>query len=400
MRRVACVLILVAGVGLAQQPSPSMYLMGVTSGTSRNPAAWSMPMHMQREGSWTFMFMGEAFIIDTQQSPPRGRDKFYSTNWMMASAGHRLFGGSILFETMVSLEPATVTNRSYPELFQTGETAYGRALADAQHPHNLVMGLGVHYAHRAGEHAMLDLYYAPVGDPALGPVAFPHRASAMEIPQAPLGHHWQDSTHVAYNVATVGVQYRAVRLEASGFNGTEPGENRWMTVNWGPMNSYSGRISVSPNDNWSAQFSAGRLTEPERQQPGDVVRMTASLAYTRPVASGGWSSSLIWGRNHETGSGGNLDSYLAETVYPVRRKDFLTGRIEAVDKDELMIPTVSAAWIQAYTGGYTRDIGTFHNLQTGVGANATTYAIPESIRSYYGGHPWAVNVFLRLRLSR
>ena len=400
MRRLSFVLTFFASVAFAQQPSPSMYLMGVTSGTSRNPSAGPMPMHMQRQGSWTYMFMGEAFVIDTQQAAPRGSDKFYSTNWLMASAGHPLFGGSIMFETMLSLEPATVTNRGYPELFQTGETAFGRPLVDAQHPHNLVMGLGVHYAHRLSEHAMGHLYYAPVGDPALGPVAFPHRASAMELPQAPLGHHWQDSTHIAYNVATVGVQYRAVRLEASGFNGTEPGENRWMILDWGSMNSYSGRVSVSPGDRWIAQFSAGRLTHPERPQPGDVVRMTASLAYSRPVPGGTWSSTFIWGRNHDTLEQRDRDSYLAETLYPVRRKDFLTGRMEVVDKDELMLPSVRSAWIRAYTAGYTRDIGTFDNIEAGIGMNATGYSIPDSIRPVYGDYPWGVDVFLRLRLAR
>ena len=146
---------------------------------------------------------------------------------------------------MLSLEPATITNRSYPLLFQTGETAYGRPLVDAQHPHNFIMALGAHYAHPLGSDTMLQLYYAPVGDPALGPVAFPHRASAAELPQAPLGHHWQDSTHIADNVATVAVQHAWLRLEASGFYGTEPGENRWH-IDWGPMNSYSGRLSVAP----------------------------------------------------------------------------------------------------------------------------------------------------------
>jgi hypothetical protein len=385
--------------GFAQEPSPSMYLMGVTTGTARNPSAWPMPMHMQREGSWRFMFMGEAFVIDTQEAKPRGSGKFYSTNWMMASAAHSLLGGTLMLETMLSLEPATVTNRSYPELFQTGETAYGRSLVDAQHPHDLVMGLGVHYAHRIGEKAMAHLYYAPVGDPALGPVAFPHRASALEIPQAPLGHHWEDSTHVADNVTTAGIQYRSVRLEASGFYGTEPDENRW-NVDWGPMNSYSVRASFSPNDKWSAQVSSGLLRRPERQQPGDVVRTTASVSYSRPMRGTAWSSSLIWGRNHEKLTGHNLNAYLAETLYPVRRKDFITARIEVVDKDELMTGTVPQARIKAYTAGYTRDIGTFGNVATGIGMNATGYAIPDSIRPYYGDHPWGVDVFLRFRLAR
>ena len=241
-------------------------------------------------------------MIDTQQSGPRGGDKFYSPNWFMASGIHKLGRGSLLLQSMFSLDPATVTHESYPLLFQTGETAYGKPLVDAQHPHDLFMSLGASYAHPLGEETMLQLYYAPVGDPALGPVAFPHRASAAELPQAPLGHHWQDSTHIADNVATVALHHKWLRVEASGFFGTEPNENRW-NIDWGPMNSYSGRVSVFPSKNWMAQVSAGRISKPERQTDGDIVRSTASLHYTRPMAAGtAWSTSLIWGRNHDTAS--------------------------------------------------------------------------------------------------
>ena len=226
---------------------------------------------------------------------------------------------------MLSLDPATITDRRYPELFQTGETAYGKPLVDAQHPHNFIMGLGIHYAHPLGENAILQFYFAPVGDPALGPVAFPHRASADELPQATLSHHWQDSTHIADEVITAGIMlYNKVRLEASGFYGTEPSENRWI-IDYGPINSWSTRLSVFPTENWMGQFSVGRIATPERQEPGDVVRATASIHYTRPMQGSSWSTSLIWGRNHETLNRRNLNSYLLESVAPYRRRISLPG---------------------------------------------------------------------------
>jgi hypothetical protein len=163
-----------------------LFLMNMASGTSLNPQSWPMPAFMPRIGSWNLMLMGQAFIVDTQQSGPRGGDKLYSSNAFMVSAEHSIGSGSVMLQSMLSLEPATVTNRSYPLLFQTGETAYGRPLVEAQHPHNFFMALGVQYAHPIGEDTMLQFYYAPVGDPALGPVAFPHRASAAELPQATL----------------------------------------------------------------------------------------------------------------------------------------------------------------------------------------------------------------------
>jgi hypothetical protein len=377
-----------------------MYLMNMSSGTAMNPYSWQMPMRMTEAGTWNLMFMSQAFVVDTQQSGPRGADKLYSPNWFMTSAEHNIGTGSIMLTAMISLDPLTITNRSYPLLFQTGETAFGRPLIDAQHPHDFLMALSVDYARPLDRDTMLQLYYAPVGDPALGPVAFPHRASAFELPEATLGHHWQDSSHIANNVATVAVRHKWLRLEASGFYGSEPNENRW-NIDWGPMNSWSARVSAAPTQNWMAQFSAGRLARPERQEEGDVVRTTASLAYSRQTDRGtSWSTSLIWGRNHETFTHRDVDSYLLETLYPATRRDFLTGRIEVVDKDELGLPEQlgTVFRIQAYTAGYTHDIVTFHGIETGIGGNVTTYRVPDAIKPYYGDHPRGVNFYVRFRL--
>jgi len=383
-------------------------LMDQASGTSMNPRSWTMPMLMTSAGQWRLMFMGEGFLADTQESGPRGDAKLYSPNWFMFAAEHSAGRGSFLFQLMASLEPLTITERRYPELFQTGETAFGKPLVDAQHPHNLIMGMGLEYAYPIGENTTIQAYFAPVGDPALGPVAFPHRASAAELPQAPLSHHWQDSTHIADEVVTVGVTHKFLRVEASGFYGTEPDENRWH-IDYGPINSWSTRLSLFPAANWMAQVSLGRLDHPERQTPGDVVRSTASLHYTRPMGSGDWSTSLIWGRNHETLTQRNTNSYLLESALPLRRRNFLTGRIELVDKDELfddnpglaaqLARTVGSTFrIGAYTAGYTRDLDLFPHVETGIGANFTAYTTPDAIKLYYGNRPVAVNVYIRARL--
>ncbi len=388
-----------AGMKMEMTPAGD-YLMNLASGTSLNPKAWPMPMRMVNAGGWQLMFMGVAFIVDTQQSGPRAADKLYSANWGMLSAEHPLGKGSIMFQTMLSLEPATVTNRRYPLLFQTGETAYGKPLVDAQHPHDFVMALGVHYARPVGENTILSLYFAPVGDPALGPVAYPHRASAEELPQATISHHLQDSTHIANEVITGGIQYKKVRVEASGFYGSEPNESRW-NIDYGPINSWSTRVSVFPTANWMGQFSIGRLTRPERQEPGDAVRTTASLHYTR----GGWSSSFIWGRNHKLLDHTDADSFLGETVVPIGKMNFIKGRVEVTDKDELQAGDLFFSAhlpqkfrIGAFTGGYTRDFKVFDSVQTGLGVNMTAYHVPEGIQAAYGRHPYGVNVFLRLRL--
>jgi hypothetical protein len=387
------------------------YLMNEASGTSRNPSAWPMPMIMRTVGSWTLMFMGQGFLVDAQQSGPRGGDKLYSTNWVMSAAQHNLGKGAIEIRMMNSFEPATITERRYPELFQTGETAYGIPIVDGQHPHDLFMGLSVEYARPLGKHATLSAYYAPVGDPALGPVAYPHRASAMELPQATLGHHWQDSTHISDQVITAGIQYRIFRFEASGFHGMEPDENRW-NIDYGGVDSWSGRLSAYPTANWALQVSAGRLSHPERQQPGDVLRSTASIEYVKPLGDRtSWATSLIWGRNHDTFTHHDTNSYLIETEVPIRQLNFLTGRVEVVDKDELFAnnPELEAVLdrtagstfpIAAFTAGYTRDVNLSPYLETGIGANATGYRVPGAIQPYYGAHPFGVNVYLRVRLRQ
>jgi len=388
---------------------PGTFLMNLASGTSVNPGPGAIPMVMTQSGNWNTMFMGTAFLSGIQQSGPRGGDKLYSTNWFMASAEHSA-GANGAFESvlMLSLEPATITDRRYPLLFQTGETAYGLPLVDAQHPHNFIMALGLHYAYKFAESTILDAYVAPVGDPSLGPTAFPHRASAAELPEAPISHHWQDSTHIADDVVTVGIAHKIFKLEASGFHGAEPGENRWV-IQAGPIDSWSARLWIFPGKNWAAQVSAGRLAHPEALEPGDQVRLTASLAYSKPLPGGAWSSSLIWGRNHSTATLRNLNSYLAESVLPVRRKNWITGRFELVDKDELFSgqPDIeeqldvlygSTFRIGAYTIGYTRDIDLFRHIQTGVGANFSAYSLPPAIKGYYGNHPVGGNVYARLRL--
>jgi hypothetical protein len=207
---------------------------------------------------------------------------------------------------------------------------------------------------------------------------------------------------------TVGLVYRKIKLEASGFHGAEPGENRWI-VQQGMIDSWSSRLWFFPSRNWAAQVSVGRLTHPEALQPGDQVRSTASIEYAKPTAGGSWASSLIWGRNHDTATGRNLNSYLLESVLPIHRKNFVTGRAELVDKDELFegqpeieqnldILYGSTFRIGAYTIGYTRDVDLFRHVETGVGANFTAYSLPDAIKPYYGERPVGGNVFVRFRL--
>jgi hypothetical protein len=397
---IAIHLCLSAKAQMGPMNSTGMFLMDNSSGTALNPKAWEMPMVARNRAGWNGMFMASAFLADIQQSGPRGGDKLFSPNWFMASASHRA-GHKASFDVviMLSLEPATVTDRRYPLLFQTGETAFGHALTDAQHPHNFVMSAGVHYARDIGAGLTLQLYAAPVGDPALGPVAYPHRASAMEIPQATLSHHLQDSTHISDDTVTAGIASRLFRIEASGFHGAEPGENRW-TIQQGAIDSWSGRLWWTPSKRWVAQVSGGRIHHPEALEAGDQVRLTASAAYER----NGWSSTLIWGRTHNTESRANRNGWLAETLIPAGARNRISGRMELVDKDELFDDTTALAGrsfrIFSATAGYTREIAELGAVRIGIGANVSLSAIPDELKPSYGDHPKGATLFLRFRLEQ
>jgi hypothetical protein len=384
--------------------------MHATSGTSAEPNSTPAPMMMTMRGNWMLMFHANAFVADIQQTSPRGGDKFFSTNWFMPMAQRSLGPGQLTLRAMFSLEPGTVTQRQYPLLFQQGETAYGKPIVDGQHPHDFVMELAALYDWRLGEKTLLTFYAAPVGDPAIGPTAYPHRASALENPVATLGHHQEDSTHIAADVLTVGFTSGIARIEASGFHGREPNEHRWH-VQQGAIDSWSTRLTLQPGENWSGQYSYGRIHSPEQLAPQeDQERMTASLMYNRPIgdgAKGNWASTLAWGRTRALGDNVIQNSYLLESTLRFAVKNYVWTRVENVDRTtELLLgenpeppgfTEEPAGRVQAYTFGYDRDVDVLPHLRTALGAQVTGYTVGSRLRPIYGSDPVGVVVFLRIR---
>jgi len=378
-----------------------------TAGTSAEPNSTSTPMLMTMKSKWMLMFHGEAFLSAVQQSGQRGSDKIFSTNWFMPMAQRHLGHGTLTVRTMLSFEPGTVTNRYYPELFQQGETAFGRPIVDGQHPHDFIMELAALYDLKIGKEGLVSFYFAPMGDPAMGPTAYPHRASASEDPIAPLGHHLQDSTHIADDVITAGFTYKIARMEASGFHGREPDEFRW-DIDSGRIDSWSLRATVNPAPNWSAQYSFAHLTSPEALHPEEnLQRMTASIMYNRPMAGGNWASTLLWGRNRSLVSGRAWNGYLAESTLRFAVRNYVWGRIESADRtSELLLRTrVEPPGFQeniigrvpAYTAGYAHDVDLIPHIATGIGAQITVYSTPEPLKAEYGYHPVGAGIFLRFR---
>jgi len=378
-----------------------------SAGTDAVPNSTPTEMIMFENGGWKLMFHGELFLDDIQQTGTRGADKFFSTNWFMPMAQRKLGRGNLTLRTMLSLEPATVTSERYPELFQQGETAFGRPIVDGQHPHNFFMEVAAIYDYHLSDNAVLSLYGAPVGDPALGPPAYPHRASASEDPIAPLGHHLEDSTHIADDVITLGITHGMFRVEASGFHGQEPDEYRW-DIDAGKIDSWSTRVTVNPGENWSFQYSISDLASPEALFPHENIRrMTASLIYNRPIHDGNWNSMVLWGRNQSLQDGNVGNAYLLESTLRFLNRNNVWTRIESVDRtNELLLgetflpPGFTERYftrVQAYTAGYDRELGHVPHLSPAVGAQLTWYGVPQVLQPVYGSHPFGVVVFLRLR---
>jgi hypothetical protein len=401
------------------------------SGTSVEPASTPVSMLMRDSHGWMLMLHGSAFIADTQQHASsdqpaieqRGGDKLFSTNWLMPMAMRQLGPGQLTLRAMFSLEPATVSGREYPELFQQGETAFGKPIIDGQHPHDFFMELAALYDIRIGEHALLSFYAAPIGDPAIGPTAYPHRLSASEDPVGALGHHQEDSTHIAFNVLTGGFTWRWLRFEESGFHGAEPTEQRWgfqPSPNGLAIDSYSSRITFSPVPNWTSQYSIAHIVSPEALYPGEnQQRQTASIMYNRPLGttaadgahSGNWSNTLLWGRTKSLTDNGIEDSYLLESLLKFRTRNYVWTRIENAGRsNELLIPPGSPlppnftesplGHVAAYTFGYDRDYRIIPHLLTAPGAQFTTYTTPSALVSTYGTHPWGVVAFVRFRIAK
>jgi hypothetical protein len=379
----------------------SMDRMG--SGTTWIPDEVTLPSRHITVGDWRLMLHGFLFGQYNRQSGPRGDDQVGSLNWAMLMADHSLTGGRIQLRTMLSLDPATVGRCGYPLLLQSGETCHGAPLVDRQHPHDFWMEVGALYERELSSRVGLSLYAAPAGEPALSPVAFMHRPSAMDDPTAPLGHHWIDATHISFGVVTAGLFTRRLKLEGSVFNGREPDEQRW-NIDPIRLDSYSGRLTFNPSASWSFTAGYGFLNEPERDHPGDVRRFTASALYGKGLgADGQWSTALIYGRNAHVGERAS-SAALAEAEAILDRHNTVFLRAELVQKngEELSLSGVDPERLfnVGMLGlGYIREIARPYGGATlGLGVRGNVGFVPSALEAAYGSrNPVGVMVFVRLR---
>jgi hypothetical protein len=360
---------------------------------------------MEPTDGWTSMLHGYAFLTFNRQGGPSGDREFESQNHFMAMAIRKAWGGKLSLLGTFTLEPATIPRGGSAELFQRGETYHGVLLIDRQHPHDLFVQLAAAWEKALSDDLRLRVYLAPVGEPALGPVAYPHRLSASENPTAPLAHHNQDSSHISYDVISAGLNASLFTLEGSVFHGAEPDENRW-NIEAGTLDSYSGRLTVRPAREWTLSVSAGHLEHPEAIEPGNQTRATASIAFEKSLPGGFIAVSAISGRN-ETPEGPEWGSLLEWTL-KFADVNFAYGRLESVDRDiyELLHKRQRPAGeprrrtrVEALTLGYVRNVPLFSNVESGIGADATAYRFSSRLDASYDPHPVSFHVFLRVRFG-
>jgi hypothetical protein len=375
------------------------------SGTSWLPDSSPMYGKMFMLGGDMLMLHGAIFPRYTNVSTRRGDDRIDAPNWIMAMYSHPLGDSAqIGARLMMSLDPLTEGGRGYPLLFQSGESWHDQPLHDRQHPHDLFDELSMSLSQKFAHDFSAYIYFGYPGEPALGPPTFMHRPSAMDDPDAPLGHHWQDSTHVTFGVVTAGVAWNNVKIEGSIFTGREPDENRY-NFDEPDFDSYSGRISWNPTRNLALQVSYGYIKSPEALEP-DLKRhrTTASIIYNLPLGNdSNWSNTFVWGQNHDTGEG-KTQSFLIESDYQ-RGPNTVYLRWERVEKSghELVLKPPDESHIfpvSSYTVGYVRDLSHGNGLDIGLGTQFTINDRPDRLDRYYGDDlGYAFQFFLRIRPS-
>jgi hypothetical protein len=370
------------------------------SGTSWQPDSTPMQGLHQTSGQWMGMVHGFIDAIYDDQGGPRGDSQSFSTSMLMLMARRDLPDAALGLRFMVSADPL-MGKEGYPLLFQTGETADGHTpLIDRQHPHDLIMEAALSYSVNLSPLSAVFVYAGLPGEPALGPDAFMHRLSGIDNPEAPLTHHWLDSTHISWGVLTAGYSLSNLRLEASAFNGREPDQDRY-NIELRPLDSWSARLSYNPTRDWSLQGSYGYLASPEQLEPQiSVRRTTASASYNAP-ATLWWQTTLAWGRN-DPSAGAPSNAWLLESAAQLARVHTVFGRLERVDKDELFLPGSPlfgrSFTINALTLGYVYDFAHLEALRFGVGGLVSFYNYPRELDAAYGESPVSFMVFVRARL--
>lgn len=385
-----------------------------TSGTAWLPDSTKAAGWHSLRGPWSLSLHGNAFGQYSDQSTVHGDRQLGLTDWEMIVASRTIGAGIVELHAMTSLEAAVLGSRGYPLLLQTGQR-----LANRQAPRDGLMELSARYDHAFGRSIAASVYAAPVGEPAVGPVAFMHRPSAQDDPTAPLGHHWQDATHAAVGVVTAGIFSRFAKLEGSVFNGRQSDTNRFrVDIEGARLDSYAGRFTVAPTGSTTASVWWAYIADHERDG-APMHRYGAQIMTQRPgVAGGDWTTTAIFGANvhhhigpdHSALHGGNpasphqrSNSLLLESAVGIGHRLSVFGRIERVQKSASELGFLGGDLTQRFdvrplSLGTRIEVVKFRRLSVGVGGRAAVTLLPETLRYTYGTRrPTGYSIYLNAR---
>ncbi len=376
------------------------------SGTGWNPDSSPMYMWVRQTAKTDWMFHGNVFLrytnTDIFNTDKRGADKWSFPNWFMVMMNRKAGKRGLWNATaMISLDRLIDGGSGYPLLFQSGETWKGQRLVDRQHPHDFFSALSIGYSQMISKDIGIFGYIGYPGEPALGAPAFMHRVSSMNNPDAPLGHHWQDATHITFGTGTLGFRYKQFKVEGSIFTGREPDENRF-DFDQAKFDSYSYRLSYNPGKNWALQFSQGFINEPEAFEPGvDITRTTASALYAKKLnANNHISAAAIWGLN-DKGHDHKEHSFLLEGNYQFA-KNALFSRYEFIQKsaEELDLEAElghNKFDVHVFSMGYNRSIMQEKYLELTAGVKTSLNFPANGLKPLYGDLPVGFQVYLQIR---
>jgi hypothetical protein len=379
------------------------------SGTGWLPDASPMYGYMFHTPKWMYMLHGNLFLRyddqDFTNKGNRGDTKFDAPDWVMLMAQHQVGKNGLFHYSIMSSLDAVTGGSGYPLLFQSGESYKGKPIVDRQHPHDLFSELSVSYAQALSKKSDVFVYVGYPGEPAIGPVAFMHRPSALANPDAPITHHWVDATHVTFGVATIGFRYGNWKLEGSSFTGREPDENRY-NFDKPRFDSWSGRLSFNPTKSWALQVSHGFIKSPELLHPDeDVNRSTASAIFSRKLTGSSINATALWGVNKTAGHDGENGALLEGEWRKIKlalytRYEWVQKSVEELALDETIYGHDAVFPVNALTAGFNYDLLNTGQTRLAGGGQFTFYSADQRLDQLYGKNPMAFEVFLRLYPGR
>lgn len=392
-------------MGMSHAFSRNLPMSRNGSGTGWLPDASPVHGYMFHSEEWMYMIHGNLFLRynnqDITDRGSRGDAKFDAPNWVMGMGQTRVGNrGLFRFSSMLSLDPLTVGGEGYPLLFQSGETWQGEPLVDRQHPHDLFSELSVGYSHMFSGNVDAFIYFGYPGESAFGPVVFMHRPSSLYNPDAPIGHHWQDATHITFGVGTLGFRYKNLKLEGSLFTGREPDEERYG-FDHPRFDSWSVRLSYNPSPSWALQVSRARMKDVHELGPReDINKITASAIHALQLGPDTFlNSAAVWGYNNAEGHHARnavlLESALSMNTTIYGKYEWVEKSTEDLLLNEDMYGHGALFPVNTVTLGIQQDLFSVRKTNMAVGAQATWYRADSQLDSLYGKNPFALEIYLR-----